>query len=167
MVLVVVLLSPVLGSSLPPSSVPLPSPTEQPWTQTATKTAEEMWVVEGIEARPAVQAVLVKVRNAIGSNQRLLGVKSLVVEGDRNGSPLPFRILPHDAGQDERMGIMCEIAERLHRQPLGRSNAKLRRSPLPSRRTPIALPVCSSVCGDAPATGGAGSCMTVVSVQST
>jgi hypothetical protein len=96
MVLAVVLLSAVLGSSLPLSSVSLTSPEEQPSVQTATKATEEMQVLEGIEATQAVHAVLVKIRNALGGNKRLLGVKSLVVEGDRKGTFLSYRILLPD-----------------------------------------------------------------------
>jgi hypothetical protein len=96
MVLALVLLSAVLDSSIPPSSVPLPLPKEQASVQTASKATEEMQVLGGIEATKAVHAVLVKVRNALGGDERLLGVKSLVVEGDRNGTFLSCRILLPD-----------------------------------------------------------------------
>jgi hypothetical protein len=93
MVIAAILLAGVLDSSLSLSSVPPPPPGEQSSVQTATKATEEMQVLEGIEATKAVHAVLVKMRDALGGNQRLLDVKSLLVEGDRNGTFLSYRIL--------------------------------------------------------------------------
>jgi len=100
MVLAVVLLSGCLASSLLPS-VPPSSPNQQASSQTGTKATEEMQVVGGIEATRDVHAVLAKMRDALGGNQRLLDVKSLVVEGDRDGSLLSHRLLLPDRIQSK------------------------------------------------------------------
>jgi hypothetical protein len=92
MILAVVLLSAVLDSSIPPSSVPLPSPKEQPSTQTAAKATEDMQVVEGIEATKTVQAVLEKARTALGGRQKLQGVTSLLIEGARADMAFTYRL---------------------------------------------------------------------------
>ncbi|RPH55360.1 MAG: hypothetical protein EHM89_17260 [Acidobacteria bacterium] len=103
MVLAVVVLSGCLASSLLPS-VPPASPNQQASSQTGIKATEGMQVVGGIEATRDVQAVLAKMREALGGNQRLLDVKSLVVEGDRDGSFLSRRILLPDRIQSKNAG---------------------------------------------------------------